>query len=86
MSGVLPCGFTQLGYIEPGHGLKGRTQWLTGDDDFKCMGSKMLCSGVSRLWMTSKVVASQKNRKAGGDTASTKKSKQTASNRFADSQ
>ena len=30
---TLPCGVTQLGYIEPGHGLKGKQQWINGDDD-----------------------------------------------------
>ena len=30
---VLPCSYTQLGFIEPGHGLKGKTQWLRDDDD-----------------------------------------------------
>ena len=28
---------TQLGYIEPGHGIKGKQQWLTSDTDLKEM-------------------------------------------------
>ena len=30
---VLPCSYTQLGFIEPGQGWKGKTQWLRDDDD-----------------------------------------------------
>ena len=33
LSNVLPCGFTHLGYIDPGCGLKGKQQWITQDDD-----------------------------------------------------
>lgn len=40
LSGTLPCGFTQLGYIEPGHGLKGKTQWIVEDDDLVEMYAK----------------------------------------------
>ena len=29
-----------MGYIEPGHGMKGRKQWLFNDDDVKYMYSK----------------------------------------------
>ena len=35
-----PCGFTQVGYIEPGHGLKGKTQWIVEDDDLVEMYTK----------------------------------------------
>ena len=88
MSGVLPCGFTQLGYIEPGHGLKGKTQWLTGDDDFTKMYVKYGKHDVL-LWCFKAMDDQQsscqpKKRKAAGDTASAKKPKQTASNRFAE--
>jgi hypothetical protein len=31
---------TELGYIEPGHGLKGKKQWLNNDDDLKDMYQK----------------------------------------------
>ena len=34
---VLPCSYTQLGFIEPGHGLKGKTQWLRDDNDLSSM-------------------------------------------------
>ena len=37
---VLPCGFTQLGYIDPGRGLKGKQQWITQDDDLAEMYDK----------------------------------------------
>lgn len=30
---VVPSGFTDIGYIEPGHGLKGRKFWITMDSD-----------------------------------------------------
>ena len=39
LSTLLP-GFTQLGYTDPGHGLKGKTQWLTDDEDLTDMYSK----------------------------------------------
>ena len=88
MSGVLPCGFTQLGYIEPGHGLKGKTQWLTGDDDFTKMYVKYGKHDVL-LWCFKAMDDQQsscqpKKRKAAGDTASAKKPKQTASDHFAE--
>ena len=37
LSKVLPSKFTQLGFIEPGHGLRGKTQWLHDDDDLRSM-------------------------------------------------
>ena len=88
MSGVLPCGFTQLGYIEPGHGLKGKTQWLTGDDDLTEMYAKYGKHDVL-LWCFKAMDDQQgsclpKKRKAAGDTASAKKPKQTASDHFAE--
>lgn len=34
---VIDISPTQLGYIEPGHGLKGKQRWLTTDDDLVTM-------------------------------------------------
>ena len=49
LSSELPCDFTQIGYIEPGHGLKGKTQWLVEDDDLVEMYSKYQKSSIL-LW------------------------------------
>jgi len=89
LSGVLPCGFNQLGYIEPGHGLKGKTQWLTEDDDLNEMYAKYSQKQEVLLWCLKaiddqKVSRLPKKRKAAGDTASAKKLKQTASDHFAE--
>ena len=49
LSKQLPCKFTQFGYIEPGHGLKGKTQWITDDDDLTNMHMKCGRRGII-LW------------------------------------
>jgi len=88
LSGALPCGFTQLGYIEPGHGLKGKMQWIAGDDDLTEMYAKYGKHDVL-LWCFKAMDDQQsscqpKKRKAAGDTASAKKLKQTASDHLAE--
>ena len=84
--GALPCGFTQLGYIEPGHGLKGKTQWLVEDDDLVEMYTKCQKSSIL-LWCLKEGQPSKSLPKKGTsveDTAFTPATKkQTASNHCA---
>ena len=37
---LLPCDFRKFGYIEPGHGLKGRSQWISDEEDLESMYDK----------------------------------------------
>ena len=34
---VITDNFDEIGYIEPGHGMKGKKLWITRDDDLKEM-------------------------------------------------
>ena len=36
----VPLKIEQLGYIEPGHGLRGKQRWLINDEDLKEMYEK----------------------------------------------
>ncbi len=51
LSVALPCGFTQLGYIEPGHG---KQQWIYEDADLEEMYSKYKKNDVL-LWCLKKL-------------------------------
>ncbi len=44
-----------IGYIEPGHGLKGRKQWINTDDDVDVMYSKHAGKTAILLWAYSLV-------------------------------
>lgn len=44
---------TALGYIEPGHGLKGKKQWLHTDGDLKAMYDKHVGKRNVLLWALS---------------------------------
>ncbi len=48
-------------YIEPGHGLKGRKQWINIDDDVHVMYSKYAGKTAIMLWAYSCVLTSSKN-------------------------
>lgn len=48
-STMLP-GLSQLGYIDPGHGLRGKTQWLTDDEDLASMYCKYAGKHEILLW------------------------------------
>ncbi len=50
-----------IGYIEPGHGLKGRKQWINIDDDVHVMYSKYAGKTAIMLWAYSCVLTSSKN-------------------------
>ena len=50
-----------IGYIEPGHGLKGRKQWINIDDDVDVMYSKYAGKTAIMLWAYSCVLTSSKN-------------------------
>ena len=51
LSDLLKCKVTDIGYIEPGHGLKGKQQTLVDDDDIDEMYDvyKMKRCGIT-LW------------------------------------
>ena len=44
-----------IGYIEPGHGMKGRKQWLNNDDDVNEMYSNHMGKRNILLWAYSHV-------------------------------
>ena len=39
-----------IGYLEPGHGMKGRKQWLNTDDDVEVMYEKHAGKNCIQLW------------------------------------
>ena len=53
-----------VGYIEPGHGLKGKKQWLNTDDDVKVMYEKHQGKTGILLWAYSCVKKSDKAKKS----------------------
>lgn len=54
----------ELGYIEPGHGMKGRKQWLVSNNDIEEMYKKHSGKHSILLWSYSCILPSTKNKQA----------------------
>ena len=55
---------TDMGYIEPGHGLKGKKQWLSTDDDLTAMYEKHVGKRNILLWTYSNIPGRENSKKA----------------------
>ena len=53
-----------LGYLEPGHGMKGKKQWFNNDDDVNEMYAKHAGRRNIQLWAYSRVKSSGKKRES----------------------
>ena len=69
----VPSTIDQLGYIEPGHGAKGKQRWLSGQDDLKDMYSLHQNRQEILLWCFSDSQAANKKRKHSPETQSSGK-------------
>ena len=72
-----PIIFSSFGYIEPGHGSKGKQRWLTSNDDLKDM--YQVYQGKKEILLWCNTMCSDKRKRAHSPNADSDNSKRAKS-------